>query len=113
MRTDGGMQARNEGTLVITDQCVFLERDAQRELLVWPAETAWSPAKQEIGFRRGNGEVVSIRDGQLVVLGGGTLSLTLDGPNGEKLPRQIDWVVAPDPTCQVETPWLVSDVLPA
>lgn len=113
MVTDFGMQARNEGTLVMTDQCVFLERGGERQFLVWPAnETSWLPATKEIAFRRTNGEVVSIRDGQFVVLGGGALSFTVDGPNGEKLPRRIDWVVAPDPECVVDVRWLVSDVQP-
>jgi hypothetical protein len=113
MVTDSGMQARNEGMLVMTDHCVFLERGGDRQFLVWPAnDTSWLPATKEIAFRRMNGEVISVRDGQLVVLGGGELSRTVDGPNGEKLPRRIDWVVAPDPACVVDVRWLVSDVQP-
>lgn len=112
MQTDFGMAARNEGTLVLTDQCVYLERDGERELLIWPAnETSWSPATAEIRFRRSNGDVMTMRDGQRVVLGGGALSLTVDGLNGQKVARQFDWVAEPDAGCIADVPWLVSDVV--
>ena len=111
MHTDGGMQARNEGTLVLNDQCVFLERGGERVLLLWPAnETSWSPATSEIVFRRVDGDVVTLRDGERVVLGGGSFSTTVDGLNGEKVPRRIDWVAEPDPGCIADGRWLVSDV---
>jgi hypothetical protein len=111
MRTDSGMAARNEGTLVLADRCVFLERSGERELLVWPADqTSWRPATSEISFRSFNGDTWTLRDGQRVVLGGGALSPTLDGPDGEKIVRQIDWVAAPHPDCVGNPMWLVSDV---
>ena len=70
MRTDSGMQARNEGTLVLADRCVFLERNGERNLLVWPADqTSWRPTNAEISFRSFNGETWTLRDGQRVVLG--------------------------------------------
>ena len=110
MRTDFGMQARNEGTLVVTDECVFLERDGERVLLIWPAgQTTWSAPTQEIQFRRSNGDVIKSRDGQPVVLGGGSFAMTVDGPNGEKVPRQVDWVAEPAAACAAEPRWLVSD----
>jgi hypothetical protein len=113
MRTDGGMAARNEGTLVVNDDCVFLERGGERLLLIWPAdETSWSPANAEIRFQRSIGDIRTMRDGQRVVLGGGEFKTTVDGPNGEKLPRRIDWIAAPDLACSADASWLVSDVLP-
>ena len=111
MRTNFGMEARNEGTLVVTDECVFLERDGERALLLWPADqTSWSAATNEIQFRRSDGDVVKKRDGQAVVLGGGAFAMTVDGPNGEKVPREVDWVAEPDAACVAEQRWLVADV---
>jgi hypothetical protein len=111
MRTNFGMQARSEGTLVVTNACVFLEGEGGRTLLLWPADqTSWSAATREIQFRRSNGEVIKRADGQSVVLGGGSFSMTTDGPNGEKVTRQVDWVVEPDPSCTADERWLVSEV---
>jgi hypothetical protein len=114
MHTDGGMQARNVGIVVITDRCVFLEGDGERALLLWPAnQTGWSPESAEISFRRYDGDVVMIHDGQSVELGGGSFSATIDGLNGEKVSRSVEWVAEPDPECLSDGPWLVSDVQPA
>jgi hypothetical protein len=111
--TNSGMQARNEGTLVLTDQCVFLERGGERELLVWPAnQTNWSPGTAESPFRRSNGAVMTMRDGQHVVLGGGGSSRSQDGLAGEEWASRIEWVAAPDPGCIIDVRWMVSDVLP-
>ena len=113
MRTDFGMQARNEGTLVVTEECVFLERDGERTLLLWPADqTSWSAETNEIQFRRSNGDVIKRGDGQPVVMAGGSFDMTVDGPNGEKVPREVSWVAEPDAACAAEPRWLVSDVEP-
>jgi len=113
MRTNFGMQARNEGTLVVTDECVFLERDGERTLLLWPADqTSWSVETNEIQFQRLNGDVIKRGDGQPVVLGGGSFEMTVDGPNGEKVPREVDWLAEPDAACAAEPRWLVSDLEP-
>jgi hypothetical protein len=111
--TNAGMDARNEGTLVLTEQCAFLERVGERELLVWPAnQTSWSPATAEISFRRSEGQVMTVRHGQRIVLGGGGSSRAEDGLAGEEWASRIDWLVAPDPSCLVDVRFLVSDVLP-
>ena len=113
IRTDFGMEARNEGMLVVTGECVFLERDGERTLLLWPADqTSWSAETDEIRFRRLSGDVIKMRDGQPIVLGGGAFDMTVDGPNGEKVPREVDWVAEPDAACAAEPRWLVSDVEP-
>lgn len=110
--TNSGMEARNEGRLVLTDRCAFLEREGERELLVWPAsQTSWSWATMEISFRRSNGDVMILRDGQSVVLGGGGSSRAEDGLSGEEWVSRNLWVTAPDPRCIVDVRWLVSDVL--
>ena len=105
------MQARNAGTLVLEDRCVFLERGGERVLLIWPAgQTSWLSASAEISFRNWSGESRTLRNGQPVALGGGSLSPMLDGPAGEKVVRQIDWVAAPDQGCVEHPMWLVSSV---
>lgn len=112
-RSDGRMQARNEGVLVLTDRCVFLNRNGERELLVWPVpETRWVPDRAEIEFQRSDGRVVALRNGQQVVLGGGGSSLAENGGSGQEWARQITWVVPPDPTCLLDVRWLVGDVEP-
>lgn len=113
MTTNAGMQARNEGNLVLTEQCAFLEREGERELLVWPSkQTNWSPETSEIVFTRHTGEVITMRDGQRVVLGGGGSSRAEDGLTGEQWADRIEWVAAPDSSCLVDVRWLVSDVMP-
>lgn len=113
MATNDGMEARNEGNLVLTDRCAFLERGGERALLVWPADqTNWSPATGEISFRRSTGEVMTMRDGEPIVLGGGGSSLAEDGLTGEQWADRLNWVAAPAPTCLVDVRWLVSDVMP-
>jgi hypothetical protein len=113
MPTNDGMEARNEGNLVLTDRCAFLERGGERALLVWPAnQTSWSAATGEISFRRSNGVVMIMRDGQRIVLGGGGSSRAEDGLTAEQWADRINWVAAPDPGCVVDVRWLVSDVLP-
>ena len=109
---NAGMDARNEGSLILTDRCAFLERGGERELLVWPAnQTTWSPASAEIAFRRTNGEVMTMRDGERIVLGGGGSSRAEGGLAGADWAGQVEWVAKPDPGCLVDVRWFVSDVL--
>ena len=111
---DRAMQARNEGSLVITDRCVFLERDGERELLVWPAgQTMWSPATAEIVFRRADGEMVTLRDGDDLVLAGGGSGVAEDGRAGQVWAGQFDWVAAPARECLIDIRFVVSDVEPS
>jgi hypothetical protein len=113
VRTDAGMEAREEGRLVLTDECAFIERQGERMLLVWPVErTKWDPTTAEVSFERFDGQIVSVRDGQDVVLGGGGSSEAEDGLSGEEWAAQFDWVASPAPGCVGEARWLVSDVLP-
>ena len=113
MTTDIGMQARSEGTLVLTDRCSFLERDGEQQLLAWPTpQTTWLTASSGVSFTRSTGEVVELHAGQHVVLGGGGSSMTEDGLSGSQWAARISWVASPDPSCLVDDRWSVSDVLP-
>ncbi len=60
-----GDMARNEGMVVITDACVFLERDDERGLLVWPADrTRWDRGDRSISFTTLEGHEVTVQSGQ-------------------------------------------------
>lgn len=111
-RSDAGMQARNEGTLVITPNCTFLERNGERALLAWPAtETTWDAASAQISFMRGDGQVVTVRNGEHVVLGGGGSSRAEDGLSGEAWANRVTWVAPPKAACLVDERFLISDVI--
>jgi hypothetical protein len=98
-----GDDARIEGRLHITEQCVFIEiPTGERNLLVWPADrTAWEP-HGAITFRRGRDDVVTLRSGQTVALGGGGSNQARDS--------HVNWVAAPGPSCPMNGRWYVSGV---
>jgi hypothetical protein len=113
MESNLGMDARTEGTLVLTQECAFVESHGERALLAWPAsQTTWSPATAEVSFRRSNGQVITLRHGQRAVLGGGGSSRAEGGLSAQEWADRIDWVAEPDPGCVGDVRWLVSDVLP-
>lgn len=100
-----GDDARTEGVVRVTPECVLIEADGQRTILVWPADrTTWDSAAHEISFRRGSGEVLTIGDGQPVVLGGGWSSRAQDS--------EVEWIAPPSASCATPGRWYVSDVLP-
>lgn len=108
---DGGDMARNEGTLVITERCSFLERGGERQLLVWPGpRTEWSAATGEIEFTTLDGRAVRLGSGDAVVLAGGGSSRQEDGLDGEAWAERIEWALPPDPQCLVDVRFFVSDV---
>lgn len=105
------MAARNEGSLVITDRCTFLERGGEREFLTWPADqTVWDPTTASIAFRRPSGEVVTLRNGDRVVLGGGGSSRGENGLGGMQWTSRLTSVAPPAPECLIDVRWEVSDV---
>jgi hypothetical protein len=110
-RAGGGDTARTEGTLVITDTCVFLERRGTRELLVWPVDrTTWNPGTVSVSFQNPDGEVVTVRSGDRVVLGGGGWSEAEDGLSAEEWVATLDWAAPPAPNCVTEEKFFVSDI---
>jgi hypothetical protein len=114
-RSPLAMEARNEGTIVITDRCTFLERGGQREFLAWPVDqTTWDPATASIDFRTRFGVTITVWNGDSVVLGGGGSSRGEDGLGGVEWASRLTWVAPPAPECLIDLRWEVSDVqLPA
>ena len=102
-----GQDARTVGTLSITDRCVTLETRNRRVLLIWPApRTEWRPDFFLIRYATSHGDVVELRDGDEVVLGGGGGS----ADEGSELhSMEIRWVAPPNQECPVDAWWTVSD----
>jgi hypothetical protein len=109
---DGTDLARNEGTLRITDACVYLEDPGgDLWLLVWPADrTTWSEGSRSITFENLDGSVVVVVDGDRVVLGGGGSSEAESGISGEEWVRRIDWVAPPSSLCSLDQRFFVGVV---
>jgi hypothetical protein len=100
--------ARNEGVVVITDACVFLERDDERGLLVWPADrTRWNPGDETIAFTTLEGGEVMVESGQRVVLAGGGADVREDG---DAWAETIQWARRPAPKCVTDGAWFVTDI---
>lgn len=100
-----GDDARTEGVIRMTPECVLIDADGELTLLVWPADrTTWDSASREVSFRRGTGDVLTIGDGESVVLGGGWSSRAQDS--------EVDWISPPAASCVTPGRWYVSDVLP-
>ena len=107
----GTEQARNEGTLRITEACVYLERAGEVELLFWPADrTTWDAETRAITFENFDGSVVTVRDGDAVILGGGGSSEVESGVSGEAWVRRMPWVAPPASTCSLDTRWGVGAI---
>jgi hypothetical protein len=101
---DGTDLARNEGTLRITEACVYLEDPGgDLWLLTWPADrTTWSEESRSITFENFaafDGTIVTVGDGDPVVLGGGTGA---EEKSGEEWVRGVDWVAPPAPSCLLD-----------
>jgi hypothetical protein len=103
---DGTDMARNEGTLRITDTCVYLEDPGgDLWLLSWRANQAtWSEQSRAITFENfwADGSVVTVRDGDYVVLGGSGGGAAESGESGEEWVRRGDWVAPPAPSCALD-----------
>ncbi len=109
---DGADTLRFEGTLRITDTCVFLESPYQgRHLLIWDADQAtWNGESRAITFENFDGTFVTVSDGDHVVLGGsggGAASGT-----GEEFVIRMDWVAPPASSCSLDPWWSVGAVVP-
>lgn len=108
---DGADTARTEGTLRITDACVFLESAGDLTVLFWPADrTTWAVGSQAITFDNFDGTVVTVGDGDAVVLGGSGDSESNSGISGEAWVAEMDWIAPPASTCTLDMWWYVGAV---
>lgn len=108
---DGADAARTEGRLRTTDECVFLDAPSGVTLLVWPSDrTAWTSEPPTITFRNFDGSIVTVRDGDDIVLGGSGDSQADGGLSGEDWVKRIVWVVPPSPSCSLDQRWFVGAV---
>lgn len=101
------------GTLRITDTCVYLESSGEVLLLLWRADqTTWSAESRAITVDNFDGSVVTVSDGDLVVLGGSGGSEADSGIFGEEFVRRMDWVVPPASSCSLDKWWGVGAIEP-
>ncbi len=117
----GGDNALTIGRLRISDECVFLETGNDRSTLLvwWSDQASWDPEGRRIVFRGRVGEVIELRDGQQVGLGGSGRDLSVegmspgewDGLSWDQWLTSIDWTAAPDPTCRADSVWFVGEVI--
>lgn len=100
--------ARREGVLRISAQCVFLEDlGRNNNLLIWPAShTTWDAATAAIRFVRRNGELIVVRDGDRVALGGSGSPI----PNWSEFVESVDWTSPPQAGCIASQSWSVGNV---
>jgi hypothetical protein len=89
--------------LLITDACVYLVSRGEKTLLFWPADrTRWNEETRAITFSNFDGTVVTVTDGDAVVLGGGGDSTAESGISGQEWVRRITWVAPPAASCSAE-----------
>ena len=109
---EGSATALIAGTLKVTDECVLLDERGEDALLVWPAHrTRWNPDSRTITFETGDGQAVTLADGDEVTFGGGGSSFEEDGLSGEDFVARIEWVSEPAPSCVMDTRWFVGEVV--
>lgn len=112
--TVSGDQARTEGTLRITTECVFLEMGEGQGLVVWPAgPTRWNAGDRTIAFTNDSGGTVTLASGDVVAFGGGW-SPTESGQDVQEWIDSVAWVQPPDEAClsDISSAWFVTSVLP-
>jgi len=107
----GADTARTEGRLRITDTCVFLESGGTIQLLIWPVNrTMWDAQLRAITFMNFDGTIVTVSDGEHVVLGGGGDSTAESGVTGEEWVGRMKWVAPPAASCSLDSRWGVGAV---
>ena len=104
----GADTGRAEGTLLITNACVYLVFHGENTLLIWPADrTRWNDQDRTITFGNFDGTVVTARSGDAIVLGGGGDSSSESGVSGREWATRMLWVAPPDSSCSAERRWFV------
>jgi hypothetical protein len=90
---------------------VFLDSAGGETLLVWPSDrTIWSPEPPTITFANFDGSIVTVRDGDDVVLGGSGDSKADGGLSDEDWVARTEWVAPPSLSCSLDQRWVVGAV---
>lgn len=108
-----GLEALEEGTIVVEQDCVYLAGRTQRWFLVWPeARVRWSAKEEAVAIANVKRPPYLARDGDAVVMSGGGDMVAEGGlPDVEWLASQ-NWVSAPHPSCDLKSRWFVNEVVP-
>ncbi len=109
----GSDDARTEGTLRVTADCVHILEQGDPVLLLWPSDqTSWDPATRSITFTNADGTTATVGDGSTVVLGGSGMSRDEDGELVDAWLAGMRWVAPPSAGCAAERYWTVGAMLP-
>lgn len=106
----GGSDALGgSGSVRIEDDCVTLPTsNGNVLLLIWHADdVSWDEGEREITFTSSEGIATAIRDGDILTVGGESLT-SQDGP---PVARDITWLAEPDESCPGER-FIVSALVP-
>jgi hypothetical protein len=105
------MDALGGGRLRITEDCVFLQREGDDVLVVWPADrTIWKPGSRTITFEDADAGTVTLADGDQVVTGGGNGGTHLRDSSAEEWAADFKWVSPPAEECLTDVWWILGGI---
>lgn len=101
----GSPQARTEGVLEITDECVSLVHpDGSRTVVIWIRDAAtWNATDRSIAVTNADGGQLTLHTGDPIVLGGG-------GGPAATIDNAGKWVRRPGEACEPPNWFLAVDV---
>jgi hypothetical protein len=107
-----GDEARVEGTIRVTDQCVLLTSESADEtLLVWdPSATSWNPEAASFTYTNENGLPQTFSDGNHLILGGITSARPEGGPTNIELAASVHLLSRPAAECLRDVRLFVNEV---
>lgn len=101
------MDAQKQGTLRIGQQCVFIQDEDGKALVVWPADrTTWNADAEAIMFEDADAGTVRLTDGDRVISGGGS---DKGGSSAEEW-VPVDWVSPPTQACETDVRWILGGI---
>lgn len=90
---------------------MYIDVGGETTLLVWPADrVTWDGEHRTITYANYDGSVVTVADGDAVVLGGGGDSVAESGIAGGAWAAGTTWVVPPSPACSLDSHFSVGGV---
>ena len=108
---DSKDRGTTRGTLRVTASCTFLANADGLTTLVWPADrTTWNADTRTISFRNPGGNIVTVRDGHAVAIGGSPDSTEADPQTTEEWLARRRWVARPDASCPLDERYRVDRI---